>query len=67
MNVQAYFDYDSKKSGGLTVFKILYVSGIDKITSTYLINKADCICLSKRHHISTIHRVEDVNTDGVFL
>ena len=33
MNVQAYFDYDSKKSGGLTVSHLRF--GNAKITSTY--------------------------------
>ena len=41
MNVQAYFDYDSKKSGGLTVSHLRF--GNAKITSTYLINKADFV------------------------
>ena len=43
MNVQAYFDYDSKKSGGLTVSHLRF--GNAKITSTYLINKADYILI----------------------
>ena len=41
MNVQAYFDYDSKKSGGLTCSHLRF--GHPKITSTYLINKADFV------------------------
>ncbi len=44
MNVQAYFSYDSKKSGGITVSHLRF--GHAKITSTYLINKADFICVS---------------------
>ncbi|MBR2884631.1 MAG: 2-oxoacid:acceptor oxidoreductase family protein, partial [Clostridia bacterium] len=45
MNVQAYFDYDSKKSGGLTVSHLRF--GNAKITSTYLINKADFVACHK--------------------
>ena len=41
MNVQAYFDYDSKKSGGLTVSHLRF--GMPQIKSTYLINKADFV------------------------
>ena len=41
MNVQAYFDYDSKKSGGLTCSHLRF--GNAPITSTYLISKADFV------------------------
>ena len=38
---QAYFDYDSKKSGGVTISHLRF--GDKKINSTYLINKADFV------------------------
>ena len=38
---QAYFDYDSKKSGGVTMSHLRF--GDDPIKSTYLINKADFV------------------------
>ena len=38
---QAYFDYDSKKSGGVTISHLRF--GDDPIKATYLINKADFV------------------------
>ena len=65
MNVQAYFDYDSKKSGGLTVSHLRF--GNAKITSTYLINKADFVACHKASYIRQYNMVEDVKPGGVFL
>ncbi len=65
MNVQAYFDYDSKKSGGLTVSHLRF--GNAKITSTYLINKADFVACHKPSYIRQYDMVQDVKPDGVFL
>ena len=65
MNVQAYFDYDSKKSGGLTVSHLRF--GNAKITSTYLINKADFVACHKASYIRQYDMVQDVKPGGVFL
>ena len=65
MNVQAYFDYDSKKSGGLTVSHLRF--GNAKITSTYLINKADFVACHKPSYIRQYDMVSDVKPGGVFL
>ena len=65
MNVQAYFDYDSKKSGGLTVSHLRF--GNPKITSTYLINKADFVACHKASYIRQYDMVSDVKPGGVFL
>ncbi len=65
MNVQAYFDYDSKKSGGLTVSHLRF--GNAKITSTYLINKADFVACHKASYIRKYDMVSDVKPGGVFL
>ncbi len=65
MNVQAYFDYDSKKSGGLTVSHLRF--GNAKITSTYLINKADFVACHKASYIRKYDMVTDVKPNGVFL
>ena len=65
MNVQAYFDYDSKKSGGLTVSHLRF--GDAKITSTYLINKADFVACHKASYIRQYDMVQDVKPGGVFL
>ena len=63
--VQAYFDYDSKKSGGLTVSHLRF--GDSKITSTYLINKADFVACHKASYIRKYDMVSDVKPGGVFL
>ena len=65
MNVQAYFDYDSKKSGGLTVSHLRF--GNAKITSTYLVNKADFVACHKASYIRKYDMVSDVKPGGVFL
>ncbi len=65
MNVQAYFDYDSKKSGGLTCSHLRF--GHPKITSTYLISKADFVACHKASYIRTYDMVQDVKPGGVFL
>ena len=65
MNVQAYFDYDSKKSGGLTVSHLRF--GHAKITSTYLINKADFVACHKASYIRQYDMVSDIKPGGVFL
>ncbi len=63
--VQAYFDYDSKKSGGLTVSHLRF--GDSKITSTYLINKADFVACHKASYIRQYDMVSDIKPGGVFL
>ena len=65
MNVQAYFDYDSKKSGGLTCSHLRF--GKSPITSTYLITKADFVACHKASYIRQYDMVSDVKPGGVFL
>ncbi len=65
MNVQAYFDYDSKKSGGLTCSHLRF--GKSPITSTYLINKADFVACHKASYIHQYDMVSDIKPGGVFL
>ena len=65
MNVQAYFDYDSKKSGGLTCSHLRF--GNAPITSTYLINKADFVACHKASYIHQYDMVSDIKPGGVFL
>ena len=64
MNVQAYFDYDSKKSGGLTCSHLRF--GNAPITSTYLISKADFVACHKASYIRQYDMVSDVKPGGVF-
>lgn len=65
MNVQAYFDYDSKKSGGITVSHLRF--GNPKITSTYLINKAAFVACHNPSYITKYDMVSDLKEGGTFL
>ena len=65
MYVQAYFDYDSKKSGGLTVSHLRF--GKDPILSTYLLDEADFISCSKQACVFNYDLLEGLKDEGVFL
>ena len=65
MYAQAYFDYDSKKSGGVTVSHLRF--GKSKIKATYLINKADFVACHNPSYITKYDMVQDLNPGGTFL
>ncbi len=65
MNVQAYFAYDSKKSGGITVSHLRF--GTPKIKSTYLIEKADFVACHNPSYIGKYDMTTDLNEGGTFL
>ncbi|MFI3251058.1 MAG: pyruvate:ferredoxin (flavodoxin) oxidoreductase [Eubacteriales bacterium] len=65
-NVQAYFQYDSKKTGGVTVSHLRF--GDEAIRSPYYINKADFVaCHNPSYIIKGFPMVRDVKPGGVFL
>ena len=55
---QAYFSYDSKKSGGVTVSHLRF--GKTPIKSTYLINKADFVACHNQSYIDKYDMVSDI-------
>ena len=64
--VQAYFQYDSKKTGGITVSHLRF--GDKPIKSPYYINKADFVaCHNPSYVIKGYKMVNDVKPGGVFL
>lgn len=64
--VQAYFQYDSKKTGGVTVSHLRF--GDSPIRSPYYINKADFVaCHNPSYIIKGYPMVRDVKPGGVFL
>ncbi len=65
MYAQAYFAYDSKKSGGVTISHLRF--GKEKIRSTYLIKKADFVACHKQTYVNIYNMVQDVKDGGVFL
>ena len=64
--VQAYFQYDSKKTGGITISHLRF--GDKPIKSPYYINKADFVaCHNPSYIIKGYKMVRDVKPGGVFL
>ncbi len=62
---QAYFAYDSKKSGGVTVSHLRF--GKKPIRSTYLINKADFVACHNPSYLWKYDMVSDLKDNGTFL
>ena len=62
---QAYFSYDSKKSGGYTVSNIRF--GKSPIQSSYLITQADYIACHKDSYVRQFDVLENVKESGVFV
>ncbi|MBO6229284.1 MAG: pyruvate:ferredoxin (flavodoxin) oxidoreductase [Ruminiclostridium sp.] len=65
MYAQAYFEYDSKKSGGVTISHLRF--GKSPIKSTYFVNKADFVACHNPSYIDKYDMVQDVNPGGSFL
>ncbi len=65
MYAQAYFDYDSKKSGGVTISHLRF--GKDPIRSTYLISKANFVACHCPAYIRKYNMVQDLVPGGTFL
>lgn len=65
MYAQAYFAYDSKKSGGVTISHLRF--GKKPIHSTYLINKADFVACHNPSYIDKYDMVYDLKDNGTFL
>ena len=65
MYAQAYFSYDSKKSGGITISHLRF--GKSPIKSTYLINKANFVACHNPSYLGKYDMVSDVKPGGTFL
>jgi len=64
--VQAYFQYDSKKTGGITISHLRF--GDQPIKSPYYINKADFVaCHNPSYVIKGYKMVNDVKPGGIFM
>ena len=64
--VQAYFEYDSKKTNGLTISHLRF--GDTRIKSTYYINKADFVaCHNPSYILKGFAMVRDCKPNGTFL
>ena len=65
MYAQAYFDYDSKKSGGVTMSHLRF--GHTPIKSTYLIHKANFVACHNPAYIRKYNMVQELVDGGTFL
>ena len=65
MYAQAYFDYDSKKSGGVTMSHLRF--GKKPIKSTYLIHQANFVACHNPAYIRKFNMVQELVDGGTFL
>ncbi len=62
---QAYFEYDSKKSGGVTKSHLRF--GHEPIRSAYYVTMADFVACHKESYIKTYDIVSEIKPGGTFL
>ena len=65
MYAQAYFDYDSKKSGGVTMSHLRF--GKKAIKSTYLIKQANFVACHNPSYVRKYNMVQELVPGGTFL
>ena len=65
MYAQAYFDYDSKKSGGVTMSHLRF--GHTPIKSTYLIHQANFVACHNPAYVRKYNMVQELVDGGTFL
>ena len=65
MYAQAYFDYDSKKSGGVTMSHLRF--GKSPIKSTYLIHQANFVACHNPSYVRKYNMVQELVDGGTFL
>ena len=63
--VQGYFQYDSKKSGGVTISHLRF--GKKPITSTYYVEEASLVVCTKDSYLSRLKMLEKIKNKGVFV
>ena len=65
MYAQGYFEYDSKKSGGVTISHLRF--GKKPIRSTYLVSKADFVACHNPSYVRKYNMVQELKDGGTFL
>lgn len=65
MYAQAYFAYDSKKSGGITVSHLRF--GKQQIKAPYLINRADFVACHNQSYVDKYEVLDGLKPGGIFL
>lgn len=65
MFAQGYFDYDAKKSGGITVSHLRFAPS--EIRSTYFVNSADYVACHKDNYVNIYEVLEGIKPGGTFV
>lgn len=63
--VQGYFQYDSKKSGGITISHLRF--GKKPISSTYYVENASIVVCTKDSYLKRLKMLDKINEKGVFI
>ena len=63
--VQGYFQYDSKKSGGVTISHLRFDK--NQIRSTYYVEQASLIVCTKDRYLTRLKMLEKIKQNGIFL
>ena len=63
--VQGYFQYDSKKSGGVTIGHLRF--GQSPIRSSYYIDTADVVILTKESYLKKYEMLNNIKKHGIFI
>ena len=63
--VQAYFQYDSKKSGGITISHLRF--GDEEIKSSYYVRQADFVACHNPSYLEKYKMAEELKSGGTFL
>ncbi|MDD3453352.1 MAG: pyruvate:ferredoxin (flavodoxin) oxidoreductase [Bacilli bacterium] len=63
--VQGYFQYDSKKSGGVTVSHLRFSD--KEIRSTYYVENPSVVVLTKESYLNNIDVLEKIEENGIFI
>ncbi|HHW69504.1 MAG TPA: pyruvate:ferredoxin (flavodoxin) oxidoreductase [Tenericutes bacterium] len=63
--VQGYFQYDSKKSGGVTVGHLRFKDEI--IRSTYYVESPSLVCVTKETYLNEFDVIDDIRENGIFI
>ncbi|MBQ0109292.1 MAG: 2-oxoacid:acceptor oxidoreductase family protein, partial [Clostridiales bacterium] len=63
--IQAYFQYDAKKTGGITISHLRF--GDTPIRSSYYVNKANFVACHNQAYLTKYDMVSDVKPGGTFL
>ena len=65
LNGQAYFEYDSKKSGSATISHLRF--GKNKINESYLLDNIDFVAVHKETYVSKYNLMNNVKENGTLL